>query len=98
MTTGLSPPFIQPKQPHRLENLNPPEKQAVVGGKQSQLGKQLQIGKAPQSGMQSQFGTQLQFCIQSQLQPAPPPYPGPTRGPGTGTKKQHMNPGQYESW
>ena len=100
MTTGLSPPFTQPKQPPRLENLNPPAKQAVVGGRQSQPGKQTQNGKAPQFGPQSpQFGIQLQFCIQSQLQLAPPAPPGlPARGPGIGTKKQHMNPGQYESW
>ena len=114
ITTGLSPPFTQPKQPPRLENLNPPAKQAVVGGRQSQPGKQMQNGKVPQFGPQSpqfgiqapqfgpqspQFGIQLQFCIQSQLQIAPPAPPGPpARGPGIGTKKQHMNPGQYESW
>lgn len=67
MTTGLSPPFTQPKQPPRLENLNPPAKQAVVGGRQSQPGKQTQNGKAPQFGPQSpQFGIQApQFGPQS---------------------------------
>ena len=61
-------PLGSPQLAHwiRLVELNPPSQQAVVGGKQSQLGIQLTLVIQLQFGTQLQFcgafGTQLQFC------------------------------------